>query len=1009
MSPAASNLGENRTNSLLSLLKFSQAVPALGSPGQENAPPPVTTPSTSTPPRPSVNSPAPPQQPLPHNRSIAPSDLVATLFPNVAGKEITGSSSASASPVQQRNTGQPSPGIQRASTAESVPQNKDSLYAQDLVFQLLGRTKPDQNEQPRIPEGSSTAEQTPGPGSQRDSPRISISALPPPPQYHTTGPSENSEHAAQIEPPMPPQTPSKGLFSYVNPFDQLSATSPRNRGKPGTPGPGAVPKRSQLGLNEFRAENVPLPSSNPVSPAPLTPAIAQPPVVAPAPVEAEAAKDAATIGQVKEKEQFLMEQLGEYADAYVPQPQQEDAPIEFENYLEEAMEVPEVDVAESESAKVEEYDTYESPGPKEDKKHQDQPDEDGYESAPENQPVAVYNFPMKPFISITIVSSAIRRIKYPSSKMSDIARMARTFDQLDRNLIAATLTHIAYAMAKSDGSGGIRVVRQYDGKDRILMKGTADRTFNVTIGRGERVIGTGVSGAVLWVDLNEDFERDDWPSMFVFPPSEEQGQSNGVLKSRARKTSRQEDTFAIGRGKTISIIHAPTARAYAEGREGNVVDSKKYLANHARTIDTGKASKDFAFSDDDSVIISIDKAGKLKLWDVQELLKFEDNDNKLRQPMALSTPTLYFSAVAAGESYRATSVMFLDKFRPYMKCMALRYVIVGMKQNHTLQLWDLALGRAVQEINFPQESDTDALCSVAYHPSSGIIVVGNPTKNSIYFIHLSAPKYNLPPLSQAQYIKGLANKDPSIPKPEATAILSGLREYSFASKGQLMSLDIYDCEVDPQEENPVQFELYVAHSKGMTTLSVFKEDLGWDMENRVANPVDAIAKGACTYTNMPPPPPPERERERDDKSETPTDTTTQNPKPNMGNTLASTETADRAASELSGTNGAANKKKKISKTGPTAAGAAEESKTEKNTSAVAIAKPKSVSIAAPTSQGDASEINIPAGFLDVSVKRIEESVATEFNKVLRKELDQMCKLNSYNNDGLELILYRPQV
>jgi hypothetical protein len=164
--------------------------------------------------------------------------------------------------------------------------------------------------------------------------------------------------------------------------------------------------------------------------------------------------------------------------------------------------------------------------------------------------------------------------------------MTRTFDQLDRNLIAATHNFIAYSLSKSNGRGGIRIIRQYDGKDRVLMKDSTDRTFNVTIGKGERVLGTGVSGAVVWVDLIDDFENDNWGSMFVFPPSEEQGQSNGVLKSRARKTSRQGDAFAIGRGKTISIIHAPTARAYAESRKGNVVVSKKYLADHARTIDT---------------------------------------------------------------------------------------------------------------------------------------------------------------------------------------------------------------------------------------------------------------------------------------------------------------------------------------------------------------------------------------------------------------------------------------
>jgi len=606
---------------------------------------------------------------------------------------------------------------------------------------------------------------------------------------------------------------------------------------------------------------------------------------------------------------------------------------------------------------------------------------------------------MKPFSAITIVPSAIRRVKYPSVKYQDIARMTRTFDQLDRNLIAASHAFIAYAMSKSNNRGGIRIIRQFDGKDRVLMKDSPDRTFNVTIGKGERLLGTGISGAVVWVELMEDFEAENWNTMFVFPPSEEQGQSNGVLKSRARKTSRLADVFAIGRGKTISIIHAPTAKAYAEGRKNNEVASKRYLADHARTIDTGKASKDFAFSDDDSVIISIDKAGKLKLWDVQGLLNYSENDAydtvqkayPPQPPIVLSTPTLVFSAVAAGESYRATSVMFLDKFRPYLKCLALRYVIVGMKQNHTLQLWDLALGRPVQEINFPQESDTDALCSVVYHPLSGIIVVGNPTRNSIYFIHLSAPKYNLPTMSQAQYIKGLATKDPSIPKPDATAILSGLREYSFASKGQLMSIDILDCEADPQEDNPVLFELYVAHSKGMTSLSVYKEDLGWEPDNRVKNAVDAVAKGVCMLSSLPPPPPPEKER--DDKSET-AEIPAQTLKPKLEKEKSrSVSPAPRVAEksdagDISGVNSAGKRKKKTNAAASTATTSGIEDQPKGERAAPVSGKAK----ASPTqSVEQETSIGISSGFIDRELRKIEKSVSAEFTKVIGKELESLYR------------------
>jgi hypothetical protein len=428
------------------------------------------------------------------------------------------------------------------------------------------------------------------------------------------------------------------------------------------------------------------------------------------------------------------------------------------------------------------------------------------------------------------------------------------------------------------------------------------------------------------------------------------------------------------------------------------VASKKYLTEHTRTIDTGKASKDFAFSDDDSVIISIDKAGKLKLWDVQDLVNFAENDAytsmhkqiKPQAPMVLSTPALMFSAVAAGESYRATSVMFLDKFRPYHKCLALRYVVVGMKQNHTLQLWDLALGRPVQEINFPQDSETDPLCSVAYHPLSGIIVVGNPTRNSICFIHLSAPKYNLPVMSQAEYIKGLANKDPTIPKPDATAILSGLREYSFASKGQLMSLDILDVsENEPQEESPALFELYVAHSKGMTTLTVYKEDLGWEVDNRVKNPVDAVAKGVCTLKGMPAPPPEEKEKEKE--KDTPSDTGDSVSTSTNNNTLkpkAPEPVSKGKSRDISPVSHTPERSDTGGEEKPASVNGASKKNKRGGTPSIATA---STSTPEPQQQQQELNIGISSNFLDREIKRFEKTVAGEFSKVLGKELEQLCK------------------
>lgn len=1011
MSPPSFESGNAvRPASLLQLLKF-QASPT--APIAETLQEPMT---ASPPLRPSVVSPPPISHQQPSSSRNSASDLMASLRRSATEPSHSPNIRQDQLPPEMQHS---------QSMRKSTP---GPVNPQDLVLQLLGRPKPSQDDMTAHAATMEGGNGSADPATMNNHPSPSS-------RFATTRspitPDGRPMSVPPVVPPKSPQvnvnsmpfstpTPSKGLFTYVNPFEQLHATSPRNRTPRGsTPVPGG--RKSASGLRELKAENIPLPYSSTNSPV----------VGEPSPnaaIEAEAAKDASTLDQALEKEDELMEKID---DMLEQQSENRSAtPAEKQSILEHSLKSLGLeDLVQSaptqpqetqlpETQPQEEQPTEKAPAPK----GAPEEEEDDYESASEtasaDSPVIVYNFPMKPFSSITIIPAAIQRLKFPSSKISDIARMPRTFDQLDRNLIAASHQFIVYAISKSNGRGGIRVLRQYDGKDKVLMKDCPDRTFNVTISRGDRVLGTGISGAVVWAELGGDFEGLDWNCMFVFPPSEEQGQSNGVLKSRARRTSRQLDVFAIGRGKTISIIHAPTAKAYANGRRGFEVQSKKYLADHTRMIDTGKASKDFAFSDDDTVIISIDKAGKLKLWDVQDLTNFTDNAAyssgqsvfPAQPPMVQTNPLLYFSAVAAGETYRATSVMFLDKYRPYHKCSALRYVIVGMKQNHTLQLWDLALSRPVQEINFPQESDTDALCSVVYHPMTGIIVVGNPTRNSIYFIHLSAPKYNLPFMSQAQYVAGLAAKDPSIPKPDATAILSGLREYSFAFKGQLMSLDILDAsEADPQGEVPPLFELYIAHSKGMTTLSVFREDLGWDTKNSVKNSVDAVKAGICTLSALAAPPPPEHSEkstsEKDSKSEKGAEAEKVEPiEPPAAQGLKSVPSvpenvaADVPLPKSEAVSPVLSPKAPIiaEEKPPAINGSVKKKRKDKGNangpsgSSGDVSRNVSTSVRSPP-PGENENLAISSAFLDREIKKIEKTVSSEFSKVMGRELETLCK------------------
>jgi hypothetical protein len=475
--------------------------------------------------------------------------------------------------------------------------------------------------------------------------------------------------------------------------------------------------------------------------------------------------------------------------------------------------------------------------------------------------VKVYNFPMKPWVSITLHPNKGSTLpEFRDDGLMDIARLKKEFDQIDRTLVTSSNNFIVYGMSKN---GGIRVIRQLDGKDTKLFTETRDRIFNISLSTSlteptETIIGTGISGTVYWATIceptGENHVGHPDPEQFGFalPPFKASGEesSGGVVKTRARKSSGHPEFFAVGRGKSIHIIWPSviTKQGYLKDGPERVVDTEKYLSHRSLKINTGKAGKDFTFSQDDTTIVSLDKAGRVKFWDVRTLTNTDRGSETLEQiqPVEITEPLMTLITTPANEKSWPTSVLFVDKLRPYQKGGALRYLIIGMKQNHTLQLWDLALGKPVQELHLPHEKESDAVCSVVYHASTGMIVVGHPTRNSIYFIHLSSPKYTLhKTTSQAEFVQRIVAGDPTLPKPEATAVMSGIREFSFSNKGSLRSLDILPSpsSSSPDLDDPSLFELYAMHSKGVTCITVRQEDLGWNKDNKVIFPVNAEADG----------------------------------------------------------------------------------------------------------------------------------------------------------------------
>lgn len=461
----------------------------------------------------------------------------------------------------------------------------------------------------------------------------------------------------------------------------------------------------------------------------------------------------------------------------------------------------------------------------------------------------IFDFPMKPFVTINVQGDAPPTAGVRDDVVMKIASLKREFDQVDRTLAAATNNHIVYAMAKG---GGFRVIRQDDGSNKHLFRKSGNQIFNLGIasstgGKAEPVLATGMNGSVYWTEVPVSgtvplAEFDGTTQSFQFPPlpSQDDNTSGAQLKTRAKLSNKHSEFFAIGRGKSIYIIWPKLAMLpqYCDPTS-RVVDTEKYLSERSLKIATGKAGKDFAFSQDDSIIVSLDKAGRLKFWDIQD---HTDPDiatsSTIPRHVDVKVPLMILATSSPDKSW-ATSVQFIDKDRPFSKGSALRYLLVGSRQNHVITLWDLALGKPVQEVVFPQETETDPICSISYHAKTGHVIVGHPKRNSLYIITLSAPRYNLSHMTQALFIDRLAKRDSTLPKPDATAIMSSLREISLDSVGQLRSLEISGPVPTNDQDDDTVLEVYLMHSLGVTCLNLKKEDLGLGKDGKPVNPVNA--------------------------------------------------------------------------------------------------------------------------------------------------------------------------
>jgi WD40 repeat protein len=792
-----------------------------------------------------------------HGRNVSANDLVAGFMGNRAPSQGPAPTSVQAAPAS-------------ASMASENPQ--------DLLLRLLNHPKPAQNDG-----RSSRASAAFSPPAAHmpetvvddlaqdlaDAELEHVSADPsadtaasPMRVFGSDGTGSSSRFQPHSSSPLQPK------FTYVNPFDALEAASPRNR----TPVPEAS-KPSTPRVQILKPRHVVEAAAASHSPHPHE-------TVAEAVTDlgeqiSHEIEEALAEAEGKSTAQ-LTKELGDMPVDDVAEVQQimVDAAVEIQAQLEDAetmkdmqkampkdlaIALKEVATEVAEGNVVDDWETAEA---------------EASLASGEDQTVIVYRFPMRAFASIQVNQMPPRRLFFRSELFMDVARLKKDFDQIDRSLVSASKNFIVYALIKK---GGFRIIRQENGNYRQVFENQSERIFNIALCTSaddsaqplESILGIGVNGTVFWTSLDPSREDTFGESLdsqgLMLPPSpiQDDNTSGGQLKTRAKPSSRHPEFFAVGRGKSIHIVFPKVAAEYARSKS-RICHTEKYLKERSLKILTGKAGKDFTFSEDDTIVVSLDKAGRMRFWDIRTLTEPElGNPRAPPRQVEVSETLLEFHTTTPNAKSWPTSVFFFDKDKPFTKGIALRYVMVGMKQNHSFQLWDLGLGKAVQEIHLPHENESDAICSVSFHPRTGIMAVAHPTRNSIFFVHVSCPKYNLSALSQASYIARLAGKGERglapLPTVNATAIMTSITEYSFASKGQIRSLHMLNEPAGPTDvddpDNAALFELYVMHSKGVCVLRIRRSDLGWKKEGEPIHPKEAEQEGVITITQLKPPQP----------------------------------------------------------------------------------------------------------------------------------------------------------
>lgn len=290
----------------------------------------------------------------------------------------------------------------------------------------------------------------------------------------TPGRPVDAPVSSQFEAPQPTKPP---RFNYVNPFDQLHSSSPLNNGRAPKQEPETEPRKFEILKHEREA------SSNGESTAPAAKSR-----------RVDVTEKAPPISDVNDtKVESVSEALEGVAE-------------KVDKQVEQAL-------ARAKKA----FSNTGSPTPGKDviKKEPKQEPDSNWESAEDEAAlieqklkVEVYNFPMKPFVSLRIKQTKSAR-SISQEHFLVVAQLKKEFDQIDRSLVTASQSHIVYAQAatKKD-NGGFRIIRQDTGDHKQIFRSSGERIFNVQLCSSnlashdiETVLGTGVNGSVFWTSL----------------------------------------------------------------------------------------------------------------------------------------------------------------------------------------------------------------------------------------------------------------------------------------------------------------------------------------------------------------------------------------------------------------------------------------------------------------------------------------------------------------------------